>query len=143
MSNGQKPSWTRWNKNEPNNFPHSKDGEDYVIMRTRLNHSDDLYNGAWNDAPGTQNVPVVCEQVCTKGQPSIDVPIILTGPALNKFGSLSVSSNHSSNLYPKNRMTDGNFKTMWHSEGVNGWATYIFNTEQRVTKVSIVRRFGK
>ena len=64
MSNGQKPTWTRWNPGEPNNYRHRHSGEDYTVMRTRGLTSSDKFLGNWNDYPGHNTVSVVCNQDC-------------------------------------------------------------------------------
>ena len=59
-----------------------------------------------------------------------------------KYGTLTVSSVLHYQDYAESYMFDNDPETFWHSGERNGgsWVRYVFNTEQVVSMVSIIRR---
>ena len=70
--------------------------------------------------------------------------MIITGLNLLKHGALTVSSAHSSGLYNKEKMLDGDAKTLWHTSGPGKhFARFDFHSPYSISKVVITRRQGK
>ena len=63
----------------------------------------------------------------------------IRGDDLLKFGTLTVSSEHHNHFEFK--MFDNDPTTIWHSqESRGGWIRYVFNNQQVVSNVAIIRR---
>ena len=69
----------------------------------------------------------------------------IRGENLSKYGTLTASSESGSGRpSTQSKMIDDDPMTFWHSkESKRSWVRYLFNNEQVVFKISIIRRGNK